>query len=80
MKKCKRNIFLIFGYLLIMAGLFLPYDWKEFEFLPIIIAKGYLDIIEVEVLITEIAVILALGGFAYIIFCVVLKKEKGGEK
>jgi len=28
MRKCKRNIFLIFGYLLIMAILFVPYTGK----------------------------------------------------
>jgi len=104
MKKCKRNVILIFGYLAIVSILFVPiyapeyspkkHFWhkKTFMFTPIFISKvirqGRFNIMEyikryrlrLDFFLTEIAFILLTGGFAYILFCVVLRKEKRGER
>lgn len=119
MIKCKKNIFLVFGYLLIVAILFVPYaSWSivdvrkamtqeleyrvaearrksppkaGFMFTPIFIYKQLFDRKQVldynlylitnhkvkySLLITELAIIIFIGGFAYILFCVVLRKNK----
>lgn len=92
MSKCKRNIILIFGYLLIIVILFIPYisgyyidrtaiKKEGYMFLPLFINaklnKPHQNFnIKSDVLITEIALIVLGGGFAYILFCVVLRKEK----
>lgn len=95
MKKCKKSILLIFGYVMIAAVLFPPYKdqdisnlyniWsdvyippeininKGFSFLPIAIFNHHIN---TDLLITELFFILALGGFSYIVFCVILNKEK----
>jgi len=96
MSKCKRNILLIFGYLLIMVLLFVPYSSKIINDLgygaktiKIVDGYGYLFLpfcfvrkarINFELLSTEIAAIIFVGGFAYILFCVVLRKEKKRNK
>ena len=86
MKKCKKNILLIFGFLLITAFLIVPYygsffrnptikleksGWAFWPYTPI---TGRHYIINWNALTTEIAVILLAAGFYYILFCVVLKK------
>jgi len=87
MNKCKKNILLIFGYLLFVAILVIPYSesWimtkngaasirkDGWFFWPITLSKRNF-IINWSALTTEIAVILFAAGFAYIIFCIVLKK------
>lgn len=102
MSKCKRNIFFIFGYLLIMAVLIVPCIEKSQEYQKLlgVEARGLPKVVKEqrkwiffpvffinrdskvykinsEQLATEIAFILLTGGFAYILFCVVLRKEKG---
>jgi len=90
MKKCKKSILIIFGYLIILAVLFPPYKDrvthlifdndayippeinKGFSFLPIAIFNHHIN---TDLLITELFFILALGGFSYIVFCVVRKKD-----
>lgn len=123
MRKCKRNILLIFGYLLIWAILFIPFSKpysseNGYMFSPIFIYKFYkakkieaeyysqkkeikteqenekysfldefvpLDIYEnlIELrsalFLYQVLLILFCGGFAYIIFCVVLRKREGGK-
>jgi len=128
MRKCKRNIILIFGYLLIVAILFIPYTkpyakytekkgWQKkdgFMFTPIFIYKLFnpekseyeyildkkppefseevdkfmeeeeykkltkSDIrkykLRLEFFICELAIVLLIGIFTYILFCVVLRK------
>lgn len=128
MDRCKRNIPLVFGYLLVVALLFVPYEsfnietkqgivttreldyWMNqgyqqppphFSFTPILIYRAivarrrvvnysYEDdlgrflllkkgpIIKYKVrlsfLFTELAIIILVGGFAYILFCVVSRK------
>jgi len=84
MNKCKKNVLLIFGYLLMIAFLIVPYreigttavsvGRNGWVFWPIaLISKTYF-VINPDVLTTEIAVILFAAGFAYILFCIVLKK------
>lgn len=139
--KCKRNILLVFGYLLIVIVLFIPYsktnDFVEYSegilwfkkegfiFSPIFLYKKIIPeeisqekkiklekyksnrdtkiifskdwskekerfpeitesdlkkyAIRIEVLISEVAIVFLTTGFAYILFCVPLRKEKGGE-
>ena len=88
MNKCKKNILLIFGYLLMIALLIVPYIdtvWRlrpnepkdmmrGWIFWPVALISGKYFSINMNVLTTEIAVILLAAGFAYILFCIVLKK------
>lgn len=98
MKKCERSIVLIFGYLLIMSILFIPYSEfrrkgppsnsyfekkSGYMFLPLFIAAKIQSPwritrtveINTELLTTELFLILFFAGFAYILFCVVLRKD-----
>jgi len=84
MNKCKKNILLIFGYLLMIALLIVPYNdtgmrlmpnkMRGWIFWPVALISGRYFFIDMDVLTTEIAVILLAAGFSYILFCVVLKK------
>ena len=112
----QKNIFLIFGYLLTIALLFMPYKFQDIGgrkskngimFTPIFLVKYFKyeslkneifkDVSTFEkfadkeisgyrarsdLLVTELAFILLIGGFAYILFCVVLKRNKqnGSDK
>jgi len=91
MRKCKRNVLLIFGYLLIIASLFIPYSSGYYAGRTAIRKAGYMFLplfinakinrphmnfcINSDILITEIALIVLIAGFAYILFCVALRKE-----
>ncbi len=119
MRKCKRNILLVFGYILIMAILFVPYESETvqispgpagsirgdidrgFVFIPIFVKnyakyrdmdlEKYLKaindnpnqilspvitkyLLNKDLLITEMSLIIFIAGFAFILFCVVLKR------
>lgn len=108
--KCKRNIILIFGCLLIMAILFIPYNSTHvtlknktdpysgiklrittkksgYMFLPQYIktkATKFYDkdigwdsyYLNTNLFIIEIAIIILMAGFDYILFCVFLRKPK----
>jgi len=120
MNKCKRNIILIFGYLLIMAILFVPYESETvqivqgpagsikgdtdrgFVFIPVFVKNytKYRDmdlekyfksikdnpkqvfspvitkyLLNIDLLITEMYLIIVVAGFIFILFCVVLRKQ-----
>jgi len=120
MIKCKKNIFMVFGYLLIVAILFVPYaswsivDVKKFMthevtirvaienntkpppkagfmFTPFFIYKQLSNRKEVldyhlylitnykvkyDLLVTDLTIIILVGGFVYILLCVVPRKTK----
>jgi len=108
MNKCKKNILLIFGYLLFVAFLIVPYssftteekrlkdgkgahfsDYFEptnyemveishsksgWVFSPYMLISKRRFFINWNTLAVETAVILLIAGFAYIIFCITVKK------
>ena len=110
MNTCKKNILVIFGSLLILAILFIPYNSTRvtiknkydpmsgiklritstrsgYMFFPQIFKTKYSKIpykevsketyrLNTRLFLIEIAIIIFLAGFDYLLFCAVLKKEK----
>ena len=64
---------------------YISHHYKKFIFTPVFVYEliCYPDSARLslnsKLLTTELTIIILVGGFAYIIFCVVLRKEKGGE-